>query len=92
MHGSVSVDPYPGYIHGKHPEICSTGCRPAYIEETPEEQLLREAREYQTLYHTELGTPQLLQTERWKNIETSIKTTGTYDLTLEELEYGAKVV
>lgn len=25
-HGTVSVDPYPGYVHGRNRAICPNGC------------------------------------------------------------------
>jgi hypothetical protein len=45
LHGTVRCDPYPGYVQGRHPEICKNGCCPAapgmLDAETPKQRLLR---------------------------------------------------
>lgn len=33
MHGSVGAGPFPGYVHGNHPEICKHGCRRVWRRE-----------------------------------------------------------
>jgi nitric oxide synthase oxygenase domain/subunit len=94
LHGTVDTNPYPGYIHGKHPEICPNACVPvvdARVGETPTDTLLREAREYCDLYHAEHKLGVAAATQRWTAIEESILATGTYDLTFDELQHGARV-
>mmetsp|Transcript_15657 Transcript_15657/g.21485 ORF Transcript_15657/g.21485 Transcript_15657/m.21485 type:complete len:1231 (-) Transcript_15657:403-4095(-) len=93
-HGTVYAGPYPGYVHGRNPAIDSSGCIPSldpYPHETIEAALLREAFEYQLLYHKENSSPPCAAEARFREIESSIRSTGTYDLTLEELQYGARV-
>eukprot|EP00898_Chlorokybus_atmophyticus_P007291 jgi/Chlat1/7563/Chrsp63S00556 len=94
LHGSVSCSPYPGYVHGRHPEVCPNGCRPdASVGkgETKKQTLLREAKEFQILYHRELKLSAETESRRWAAIAQEIETTGTYTHTLEELEHGARV-
>lgn len=52
LHGSVYADPYPGYVHGRNPAICPSGCTPSLNVsdgETVTETLLREALEFQVI-------------------------------------------
>jgi len=93
-HGTVYAAPYPGYVHGKNPAIDSTGCIPEmdpHPEENYKSTLLREAFEYQVLYHKENVSPSGAMEARCKEIESSIHSTGTYELTLDELQHGARV-
>lgn len=97
-HGSVGVGPFPGYIHGKHPEICAHGCRPdpkldkyGREGETPLQTLIREALEYQERYHKEQGSAPQVKEARVKEILEEIKTTGSYTHTFDELQYGARL-
>jgi hypothetical protein len=92
LHGTVLYDPYPGYVHGKHPEICASGCKPAAaLAETPMQQLFREATEYQLLFHKEVKSPPDVQARRLAEITESILSRGTYELTFKELEVGAQI-
>ena len=94
FHGTVDAAPYPGYVHGKRPEICSTGCKPVInpsATETAVETLTREAREYCDLYHKEKRLHESVRDSRWADISASIALKGTYDLTTDELEHGARV-
>ena len=95
LHGTVRSDPYPGYVHGRHPEICSHGCRPAapgvLDAEPPAARLKREALEWNALYHKEKQLSAEVCAARAKQILQSIETSGTYEHTFDELEYGARV-
>eukprot|EP01035_Chromulina_nebulosa_P027793 gene27793-36595_t len=93
-HGTVYAAPYPGYIHGKNPAIDCSGCIPEldpHPHETPKSTLLREAFEYQVLFHRENSSPPGIMEARFKEIESSIHSVGTYELTLDDLQYGARV-
>eukprot|EP01031_Cornospumella_fuschlensis_P036792 gene36792-44632_t len=49
-HGTIYADPYPGYVQGKHPQVCKSGCQPTtnpFPNETPAQMFKREAKEYQ---------------------------------------------
>ena len=85
-HGTVYAAPYPGYIHGKNPAIDCSGCIPEldpHPHETPKSTLLREAFEYQVLFHRENSSPPGIMEARFKEIESSIHSVGTYELTLD---------
>eukprot|EP00899_Mesostigma_viride_P019797 jgi/Mesvir1/27819/Mv07497-RA.2 len=93
-HGTVGNSPFPGYTHGKHPEICWHGCVPnpkVRREETVDEYLRREAVEYQNLFHFEHGSSEEVKRKRVNEIMAEIDATGTYTHTREELEYGARL-
>ncbi|CAD7697898.1 unnamed protein product [Ostreobium quekettii] len=93
-HGSVGVDPYPGYVHGRCPSICKYGCQPKKrlgAGETPRQTLIREAVEYQELYHREAGSTPKVKEARIAQVLAEIQTKGTYDLTFDELQHGARV-
>ncbi|KAG2450637.1 hypothetical protein HYH02_004477 [Chlamydomonas schloesseri] len=97
-HGSVGAGPFPGYVHGRHTEICPAGCTPdpkldkyGRTDETPRQTLIREALEYQELYHRERGNSEETKTERIKAILAEIEETGTYTHTFDELQHGARV-
>ncbi|KAG2495440.1 hypothetical protein HYH03_006386 [Edaphochlamys debaryana] len=96
-HGSVGTGPFPGYVHGKHPEICPNGCRPdpalgkhGRTDETPTETLIREALEYQDLYQRERGSAEA-KAARVKEVLAEIAATGSYTHTFDELQHGARV-
>lgn len=94
MHGTVYAAPYPGYVHGQNPKICPSGCLPKIspVEgETKYEKLLREAYEYCCIYHKENNLGDMARDDRWKAIQDEISSTDTYDLTYDELQYGAKL-
>lgn len=94
MHGTVSAGPYPGYIQGKDARVCPKGCTPQLhptATETPLEALQREAEEFCMLYHSEKKLSDEVKDRRWSQILASIRATGTYELSSEELEHGAKV-
>lgn len=94
MHGTVYAAPYPGYVHGQNPKICPNGCLPKIspvIDETKYERLLREAYEYCCIYHSENNLGDQARDDRWKVIQDEIFKTETYDLTYDELQYGAKL-
>eukprot|EP01031_Cornospumella_fuschlensis_P036790 gene36790-44630_t len=49
-HGTIYADPYPGYVQGKYPQVCKSGCQPTinpFPNETPAQMFKREAKEYQ---------------------------------------------
>jgi nitric-oxide synthase len=52
---------------------------------------VREALEFQQLYHTEKGTPQAARAARQAEVLADIETTGTYTHTYDELQHGARV-
>lgn len=84
LHGTVLSRPYPGYVHGRRPAVCPLGCRPA---DPPDDhdakaKLLREAYEFQRMCD---GDP-----SRWSSIQAEVEATGTYELTFDELEFGAR--
>ncbi|KAL4440247.1 hypothetical protein ABPG75_003248 [Micractinium tetrahymenae] len=96
-HGSVGAGPFPGYVHGAHPTICKHGCRPhpelgknGYINETPRQALIREALEYQDLYHKDKGSPPGAKEARVAEILAEIEASGTYTHTFDELQHGAR--
>ena len=60
-------------------------------ERTAAEQLIYEAAAFIQTCYTELGKGNAETSERIEEINSSIKGSGTYAHTLEELEYGAKV-
>ncbi|GMH32248.1 hypothetical protein BSKO_00082 [Bryopsis sp. KO-2023] len=94
FHGTVYTSPYPGYVHGKHPEICAYGCKPGQglnLDEAMEEKLLREAMEFQDLFHNEMGSTPDVKSHRKEEILASIEKTGTYTHSFEELQHGARV-
>eukprot|EP00243_Klebsormidium_subtile_P011023 TRINITY_DN607_c0_g1_i1.p1 TRINITY_DN607_c0_g1~~TRINITY_DN607_c0_g1_i1.p1 ORF type:complete len:347 (-),score=64.91 TRINITY_DN607_c0_g1_i1:1723-2763(-) len=91
-HGTVTVTPYPGFVHGKNPAICTSGCKPiANLLETPKEKLVREALEFQDLYHHEKQSPKDVKSRRVLDILASIDKEGTYSHTTDELEHGVRV-
>lgn len=59
--------------------------------ETAQGTLLREAAEYCDLYHFEKQLSDNAKSIRWAEIEKDILGTGNYELTFDELEYGAKI-
>lgn len=94
LHGTVDVQPYPGYPHGTHPEICPRGCKPEADpggDETIEQRLLREALEFQNLYHKEFGLDDATKTNRMAAIQAEVADTGTYTHTFDELQHGFRV-
>ncbi|GMH45883.1 hypothetical protein BSKO_13846 [Bryopsis sp. KO-2023] len=94
FHGSVGTAPFPGYTHGRHPEICRYGCRPEQeVEgsETTTDKLMREAFEFQDLFHAEFKSSKSTKAERRLEIERQVRLTGTYTHTFEELQHGARV-
>jgi len=93
-HGTVYADPYPGYVHGRHPGICKHGCIPSmhpHPHESVKDKLLREALEFQELFHHEMGSPVEQRHRRKQEIMCEIEKTGTYSHTFEELQHGARV-
>jgi nitric-oxide synthase len=60
-------------------------------EETPRQTLVREALEYQELYHRDKGNTVEVKEARIKEIIAEIEATGTYWQTHDELEHGARV-
>ena len=93
-HGTVYAGPFPGYVHGKNPAIDSAGCIPVlnpFPHECAEATFLREAFEYQVLYYKEQSSPPKAKEIRFREIESSIRSTGTYELTFDELQHGARV-
>jgi len=56
----------------------------------PIQSLLAEARSFLQQYYYELGVPDAF-TERWNEVSESIQKTGTYEHTLDELTYGARL-
>lgn len=82
-----------GYMHGRHPVFCSKGCAPdpdLGKGESPRETLIREAMEYQNLYHYENGLSDEDREKRKEEILKEIEETGTYTHTFDELEYGSR--
>lgn len=68
---AVGTNPFPGYVHGRNPEICRFGCVPdpqlgkcGATGETPRQALLREALEFQELYHKEAGSSEAAKQAR----------------------------
>ncbi len=61
------------------------------IGETPKQTLIREALEYQDLYHKDKESPPGVKEARVAEILDDIKRTGTYHQTFAELEHGARV-
>ncbi|WP_342526198.1 nitric oxide synthase oxygenase [Chryseomicrobium sp. FSL W7-1435] len=53
--------------------------------------MIQAAKEFLTTYCFELQKNEQYYSERWTEINDEIARTGTYTLTLEELEYGAKL-
>ncbi|GAQ81306.1 nitric oxide synthase [Klebsormidium nitens] len=91
-HGTVTVTPYPGFVHGKNPAVCSSGCKPVVdLLETPKEKLVCEALEFQELYHHEKQSPKDVKARRVLEILASIDKEGTYSHTTDELEHGVRV-
>lgn len=73
-------------------------CRPdiqlgkyGHQQETPKETLVREALEYQELYHRDKGTAPVAKQARMQQVLAEIESTGTYTHTFDELEHGARV-
>lgn len=94
LHGTVDASPYPGYVHGQHPGICPEECTPIVnpsAGETSVQTLLREAREFCILYHSETKRGDAAAALRWTAIEAAITATGAYELTFDELQHGARV-
>lgn len=97
-HGTAGVHPFPGYLHGANPGICPNGCTPdthltrnGHLDETPLQSVIREAMEFQTLFHKEKQSAPLAAERRKEEILASIEATGTYRHTEEELAHGARV-
>jgi nitric oxide synthase oxygenase domain/subunit len=59
--------------------------------ETPHQTLVREALEYQEIYHKDKGSAPGLKEARVQQILAEIKATGSYIHTADELEHGARV-
>jgi len=94
LHGTVDAKPFPGYVHGKKPAICPNGCEPSMEvgkDETVEQTLLREALEYQDLYHHEMKSTDAVREARKAEIFREVKKTGTYKQTFDELQHGMRV-
>lgn len=93
MHGTALSGPYPGYVHGTHPEICPSGCipKPMPTDEVSDVTLLREAREFIAIYSKEKALSADYAHGRFVEIEASVKITGAYDLSVDELEFGAQL-
>lgn len=97
LHGTAVVDPYPGgFVHGKNPAVCPHGCVPQFDSmlrqhETPRERLVREAKEFHDLYSAEKNVEPLAREQRWAVIMSEIESSGTYELTFDELEHGLRV-
>lgn len=62
-----------------------------HVQETPRETLVREALEYQEIYHKDKGTPAGAKEARIKEIMAEIEASGTYTHTFDELEHGSRV-
>ncbi|CAJ1419388.1 unnamed protein product [Effrenium voratum] len=93
-HGTVWANPYPGYVHGRRPAMCKHGCQPSmkpHGDETPLARLLREAKEFQELFHREQGSPAGQLELRMAEIEAEVASTGTYTHTSQELQVGVRV-
>eukprot|EP00884_Botryococcus_braunii_P012045 jgi/Botrbrau1/20841/Bobra.0156s0066.1 len=97
-HGTAGVHPYPGYLHGSNPRICSNGCIPdvglakhGHVKETPLQSLTREALEFQDMFHKETRRSFAVAQSRKVEITSHIKATGSYWHTKEELVVGARV-
>lgn len=66
-------------------------------DESPNETMLREAIEFVQLYYHERGDEMkgkeefISKEKRLDEIKRSIVTTGTYELTFDELQHGARV-
>jgi len=93
-HGTVYAGPYPGYVHGRCPAICRYGCTPSLRPHGAEEsrtKLLREAREFQALFHKERGSTPEEMGARIAEIEAEVAKTGTYVHTFEELQQGCRI-
>ena len=63
----------------------------ASIGETTLQTLLREAREFCHLFHSELGLSSDMELARWSEIESHVMIYHTYNLIFEELQHGARV-
>jgi len=88
----VYAGPYPGYVHGRNPAICQNGCKPMlkpFGDEAPRDQLLREAREFQEIFHHERKSLAGVLEKRISEIEKEVAATGLYRHTHEELQAGA---
>lgn len=88
------MDPYPGYVHGKNPRVCPRGCvprPPSEPTESAESALRREAEEYIRLFGKEHGWDDERVEMRVNEVLTSIRETGTYAHTLDEIRHGARV-
>ncbi len=59
--------------------------------ETPIQTLIREALEYQDLYHKENGSTGTVKSARIAEILDEIERTGMYTHTFDELQHGARV-
>ena len=94
-HGTATVDPYPGYIHGKHPAVCPRGCVPLKADvskaEAPKDKLKREATEFIELYGKENKVSEEDTMRRVAEVLESIESTGTYTHTIDEIRHGARV-
>lgn len=94
LHGTVDAAPFPGYVHGKRPAVCPRACAPRLepaAGETPTDTLLREAREFCALFHAETSRGDGAREARWAAIAAEVAATGSYELTFDELEHGARV-
>jgi len=95
MHGSVTCDPYPGYVHGTRPGVCPRGCAPTPRATSRAEdagaKLKREAEEFIRLYGKERGVGEDDTDRRLREVLESIASTGTYAHTIDELRHGARV-
>lgn len=83
-----------GSLHVSHHPTC----RPdpqlgkyGHTQETPRQTLIREALEYQDIYHRDKGSAAGLKEARVQQILDEIEATGSYTHTADELEHGARV-
>ena len=94
------MDPYPGYVHGRNRAICPNGCFAEDEKKTKREdfrqKLLRECEEFVRLYYKEHSFDD--ETERAEKCERRVKeclkeieANGTYEHTIDEIRFGARV-
>jgi nitric-oxide synthase len=58
--------------------------------EAPLDRLLREALEYQELFHSEFGSSAEVKLARVAAIEAEIEATGAYVHTFDEMQHGVR--
>lgn len=59
--------------------------------ETPQQTLIREALEFQEIFHKDTQTPPVVKDTRVQQILAEIESTGAYTHTFDELQHGARV-